>query len=101
MLKTILAAVAASAFLIGSVHAGADKAAAESAISAAKEAVKKASSVNGEWRDTGKMIKKAEAALEKGEFDKAVKSANDAEFQGNMGYEQAVSQQGVGNPDYL
>jgi hypothetical protein len=35
-------------------------------ITAAKDAQKQASSVGGEWRDTGKMIKKAEKLLKEG-----------------------------------
>ncbi|MDX1344318.1 MAG: hypothetical protein R3179_00370 [Sedimenticolaceae bacterium] len=102
MLKKVLAAVAISAFMmVGSAHAAADKAAAEQAIAAAKESVKKAASVGGEWRDTGAMIKAAEKAMADGDFDGAVKQANKAAEQGKMGYDQAISQQGVGNPDYL
>ncbi len=101
MLKKVLAAVAISAFMMGSAHAAADKAAAEQAIAAAKESVKKAASVGGEWRDTGAMIKAAEKAMADGDFDGAVKQANKAAEQGQMGHDQAITQQGVGNPDYL
>jgi hypothetical protein len=101
MLKKVLAAVAISAFMMGSAYAAADKAAAEQAIAAAKESVQKAASVNGEWRDSGAMIKAAEKAMADGDFDGAVKQANKAAEQGQMGYDQAISQQDVGNPDYL
>jgi hypothetical protein len=47
------------------------------------------------------MVKAAEKALEEGDFDTAVKQANKAAKQGEMGHDQAISQQGVGNPDYL
>ncbi|HFE48493.1 MAG TPA: SoxXA-binding protein [Chromatiaceae bacterium] len=67
----------------------------------AKAAKKKAASVDGEWRDIGKILKKAEAAAKKGDYAKATKLAEYAKFQGEMGYKQAISQRGVGNPDYL
>ena len=62
------------------------------AIAAAKEAQKQAASVDGEWRDTGKMIKKAEKLLKDGDADKAAKLAEAAEAQGMLGYMQATSQ---------
>ncbi|MCP4764671.1 MAG: SoxXA-binding protein [Gammaproteobacteria bacterium] len=64
----------------------------EAAIAAAKEAKKQAASVGGEWRDTGKMIKKAEALLKAGKTDEATKMAEKAEAQGMLGYMQATSQ---------
>ena len=78
-----------------------DKAAAESAIAAAESARKKAASVDGEWRDTGKMIKKAQAALKAGDSAKAIKLAKKAENQGKLGYEQAQAQQTLKMPSYL
>lgn len=101
MLKKVLTAIALSAFMMGTAYAGADKAAAEKAIEDAKASLKKAASVGGQWRDSGKMVKAAEKALEEGDFDTAVKQANKAAKQGEMGHDQAISQQGVGNPDYL
>ena len=66
---------------------GADAAAAKSAIEAAEASLKKARSVEGEWRDAKKkMVKKAKAAASKGEFEKAIKLANKAKFEGEMGY---------------
>ena len=59
---------------------------------AAKEAQKQAASVGGEWRDTGKMIKKAEALLKEGKAEEAAKMAEAAEAQGMLGYMQATSQ---------
>ena len=52
------------------------------AIAAAKEAQKQANSVGGEWRDTGKMIKKAEKLLKEGKTEEAAKLAEQAEAQG-------------------
>jgi hypothetical protein len=64
----------------------------EASIAAAKEARKQAISVGGEWRDTGKMIKKAEKLLKAGKTDEATKMAEKAEAQGMLGYMQAISQ---------
>jgi cell division protein FtsB len=65
---------------------------AEQAIAAAKDAQKQAASVGGEWRDTGKMIKKAEELLKAGKTEEAAKLAEAAEAQGMLGYMQATSQ---------
>ncbi len=71
------------------------------AINAAEAARSKAKSVDGEWRDTGKMIKKAKAAVEKGAYDEAIKLAQKAKEQGELGYSQAVSQHELRIPSYL
>ena len=65
---------------------------AEKAIAAAKDARKQASMVGGEWRDIGKMLKKAEALLKKGKMEEAAKLAQAAEAQAMLGYMQATSQ---------
>ena len=70
-------------------------------IDAAEAARKEAASVDGEWRDTAKMIKNAKELLEKGDFVAAAKMANEAAKQGHLGYEQAVSQQDFKMPSYL
>ncbi len=101
MLKRYLVLVAAAALMASASAFAADKAAAEKAIAEAKEATKAAGAAHGEWRDTGKIIKKAEAAAEAGDFDKAVKLAGTAKFQSEMGLAQAEAQAGVGNPGYL
>ena len=64
----------------------------EDAIAAAKEAQKQANMVGGEWRDTAKMIKKAEKLLKEGKTKEALKMAREAEAQGMLGYMQATSQ---------
>ena len=62
----------------------------------------KAAEVGGEWRDVGKMIKKAKKALKKGDYKRSVKLAKRAAEQGQLGYEQMVRQKGkVGNPSFL
>ena len=62
------------------------------AITAAKDAQKQAKSVGGEWRDIGKMIKKAEKLLKEGKDEDAAKLAQAAEAQGMLGYMQATAQ---------
>ncbi len=74
---------------------------AEAAIAAAEAAREKAASVGGEWRDTAKIITSARVAAKKGEFGKAVKTAEQAKRQGELGYEQAVSQTELKMPSYL
>ena len=68
---------------------------AEDAIADAKEAQKQANMVGGEWRDTGKMIKKAEELLAAGKAAEAEKLAREAEAQGMLGYMQATAQSSV------
>lgn len=51
------------------------------AIKSAMEANGKAKKLNYEWRDTGKILKKARAAKGAGKFDEAVKLAGKAERQ--------------------
>lgn len=70
------------------VSAGAGK-----AIDEARAAVKKAASVNGLWRDTEDLIKQAEAALAQGNEETAIKLANKAKRQAELGYKQAMDEQ--------
>ena len=85
--------LAASIAVVGASFAGNALAGpAEDAIAAAKEAEKQASSVGGEWRDTGKMIKKAEKLLSEGKTQEALELARQAEAQGMLGYMQATAQ---------
>jgi hypothetical protein len=74
---------------------------AEEAIAAAEAARKKASSVGGEWRDTGKFIKEAEDLAKSGDFAAAIALADKARRQGEMGYEQAIREQGATFPTYV
>lgn len=62
---------------------------AQDAISAAKAAQKQAKSVGFEWRDMGKLIKKAEAAAKDGKDKKAIKLANTVVKQGKEAVLQA------------
>lgn len=75
----------------------AEAAAAKTAIADAEAALKKARGVGSEWRDSKKkMVKKAKAAASKGEFKKAIKLANKAKFEGEMGYQQGMDQKNAG-----
>lgn len=76
---------------------------AKQAIADATAARKKAGSAGGEWRDVGKMLRAAKRAAKKGDHDKAVKLANEAKFQSEAGYTQAMSQKGAGKeiPSYM
>jgi hypothetical protein len=70
-----------------------DADAANAAIKAAGAAIDKSATVGGEWRDAKKKIlKSAKAAASKGDYKKAIKLADFAKFQGDMGYEQAMGQ---------
>ena len=73
-----------------------DEDSAAAAIGAANDARKKAASVGGEWRDTGKFIKQAKAAAADGDYEKAIKLANKAKTEGELGYAQAISQKDAG-----
>lgn len=73
--------------------ANGDADAANGAIKAAEAAIKKAKSVGGEWRDAdSKILKSAKTAASKGDYAKAIKLANFAKFQGEMGEKQAMEQ---------
>ncbi|EGV16199.1 hypothetical protein [Thiocapsa marina] len=74
---------------------------AEAAIAAAEAARKKAGSVGGEWRDTGKLITEAQDLAKSGDFAAATALADKARRQGEMGYEQAIREQGATFPTYV
>ena len=117
-IKKLLCFIGAAAMVVGvaggcasSGDSGAAKSAAamsdpmagkaQAAIDEAKAAQKAAASVGGEWRDTGKTIKKAEAALKEGKFADAIKLANKAKFEGEAGKKQAEEQKNATIPDYV
>jgi len=70
-----------------------DQATAEQAIADAKSANAQAKKMNAEWRDTGKMIASAEAALEAGDYAKATDIANKATRQAENAMQQARDEQ--------
>ena len=62
------------------------------AIADAKAANAEAKSMDYEWRDTGKLIKSAEAKLAEGDAEAAIKLANKAEAQANIAISQAAAE---------
>jgi len=70
-------------------------------IDKAEKARKMAASVESEWTTTGKLIKKAQAALKKGDYDTAIRLAKQAGEQGVIAYEQGASQKELRMPSYL
>ena len=70
----------------------ADKATFDAAYAAADAARKGAAAVKFEWRDTGKIMKKAKAVAGKGDYVKAVALANQAKAQGEAAQRQAAEQ---------
>jgi len=78
-----------------------DQADFKKALTAAREARKKAAAVGGEWRDIGKFLEQAEQAAAKGDFATANQLAEKARREGELGYEQATSQKDVGLPKYM
>jgi hypothetical protein len=92
----LLLALSGCAYMGGGeseMAANGDADAANAAIKAAETAIKKSATVGGEWRDAKKKIlKSAKAAASKGDYKKAIKLADFAKFQGDMGVEQAMEQ---------
>lgn len=80
----------------GSDMGGASKESVNALIKEATDENKKAASMGGLWRDANKMIKKAKAALEKGDTKKATKLAKKAKEQGKMGQTQAKAEKNAG-----
>jgi rhodanese-related sulfurtransferase len=102
--RKFYAGAAAAALIAALPIAGAwaaTRADADAAIAAADAARKKAASVGGEWRDTGKMLKEATGLLDTKQYSKAIELADKAKRQGELGYEQAMSQKDAGFPDYM
>jgi len=97
MHKLAIAAAMTLAFS-GLAQAGADKAAYDKAAADAKAAQKEASSVGGEWRDIGGTLKDADKEAAAGNYDKAVKLANKAKEQAELGVIQAKAQANAGPP---
>ncbi|EXJ16600.1 hypothetical protein [Imhoffiella purpurea] len=74
---------------------------AERAIAAAEQARKKAASVDGEWRDTAKMIGEAESLAKSGKYREATDLAEKARRQGELGYDQAMHEKDADFPSYV
>jgi hypothetical protein len=78
------------------------KAAYEAKLAATEAAAKKAASVGGEWRDVrwkkskSAYMPKAIKAAEAGDYAKAMKLLDTAQFQAEAGYKQAMEQKNAG-----
>lgn len=68
----------------------------QAALAAAKVSIKAAQANQYEWRDTGKILKKAEEAAKSGNFSSAQTLALTAKRQGELAVAQAKSQQNAG-----
>jgi len=68
--------------------AGMSQTTAASAIAAAKSENAQAKKMGAEWRDTGKLLKKAEAAMKAGDEAKAIKLADKAKRQAQIAQKQ-------------
>jgi hypothetical protein len=66
------------------------------ALSKAKTSIGNAKKVHYEWRDSGKILKSAEAAAKSGDYAKAIKLANKAGKQGELAVKQAEIQKNAG-----
>jgi starvation-inducible outer membrane lipoprotein len=96
-MKKLALLVAAIALTLSACGSSPDSASnnaehANAAITAAETANSRAKKVNYEWRDTGKIIKKAQKALKEESFDMAVKLANKAKRQAENAYKQYLEQ---------
>ncbi len=93
-LSTIVAVMGASLLVACAGNTvSADEKSFNASYEAAEAARKQAASMNYEWRDTGKMLKKAKEAAGKGDFNTAEKLANKAKMQGEMAQAQAKEQE--------
>jgi hypothetical protein len=92
-LSTIVAVMGASLLVACAGNTVADEKSFNASYEAADAARKKAASMNYEWRDTGKMLKKAKEAAAKGDYATAEKLANKAQMQGKMAVTQAEEQE--------
>ncbi len=93
-LSTIVAVMGASlvvAFAGNTVSA--DEKSFDASYEAAEAARKKAASMKFEWRDTGKILKKAKEAAGKGDYETAEQLAKKAKMQGDMAVVQANEQE--------
>ena len=94
---SLLSACGSSGSKSGDMAAAGGSSEVEQLIKEADAAIKKAASVGGEWRDSGKKyLKQAKAALSKGDVETAEKLAKKAKFEGEMGYQQAQEQKNAG-----
>ena len=70
----------------------------DAAVKQAETEIDQAKSKNYEWRDSRKILKKAQALYQKGDKDKAMKLVQKAASQGRLAVAQAEAQSGVKGP---
>lgn len=68
----------------------------DAVVVAAKSSIKIAKSANYEWRDSSKILKKADKAAKSGDFEKATKLANKAKRQGELALAQSKTEANAG-----
>jgi len=69
------------------------------AVSDAKTAIKKAKVAHYEWRDSGKILKKAAKIAQTGSYAKALKLVNKAKRQGDLALAQSIAQKNATGPN--
>ena len=97
--KTLAGLILTGLLTVGCSGAGTNTATLEdynNALADAKSSISKAKKVNYEWRDTGKILKKAAEAAKSGNYTKATQLANKAKRQGDMAYAQYLDQRNAG-----
>ncbi len=70
----------------------------EDAVKEANMSIDNAKAANYEWRDSRKMLKKADKLNKEGKTDKAIKLVNTAKNQGKLAVAQAEQQASVKGP---
>ncbi|MBD3670478.1 MAG: SoxXA-binding protein [Gammaproteobacteria bacterium] len=95
-MKKIAILAASSLIALSACASGPSKEEVTPVIESAKAENAAAKKMGFMWRDAGKMIKKAEAALKEGDTAQAMKLAKKAEFQGKMAQIQAKEQANAG-----
>jgi hypothetical protein len=83
---------AAVLLALSALAAAADNAGFEAAYNAAEAARKKAAEVEYEWNTTAPLLQKAQDAAAAGDFDKAIKLADEAKKQGDLAYAQSQNE---------
>lgn len=68
----------------------------QKAIDEAVAANQNAASIGYEWRDANEFIEEAKKAAEEGDKEKALSLANKAKSEGDLAYEQGLSQKNAG-----
>jgi len=96
--KILSSLALASALLSGCAGYSSDDSAAatlesyNAAVTDAKASIETAAAANYEWRDSGKILKKAEKAAKAGDFETAIKLVNQAKHQGDLALAQSKEQ---------